>query len=33
MRLAAAVADSSLIPIWGDDTVAITGDIQAALAA
>jgi len=33
MRLAAAVADSSLTPIWGEDTVTVTGDIQAALAA
>lgn len=32
-RLADAVADTSLTPIWGDDGVAITGDIEAALAA
>jgi hypothetical protein len=32
-RLAAAVASTSLVPIWGDDGVAITGDITAALAA
>jgi hypothetical protein len=33
MRLTAAVADSSLVPIWGEDSVTLTGDIQAALAA
>ena len=32
-RLADAVANTSLTPIWGDDGVAITGDIEAALAA
>lgn len=32
-RLAAAVADSSLTPIWSEDTVTVTGDIESALAA
>ena len=32
-RLADAVANTSLTPIWGDDGVAISGDIEAALAA
>lgn len=32
-RLANAVANTSLVPIWGDDGVAITGDIASALAA
>ena len=32
-RLAAAVESTSLVPIWGDDGVAITGDIESALAA
>jgi hypothetical protein len=32
-RLANAVANTFLVPIWGEDGVAITGDITAALAA
>ena len=32
-RLAAAVESTSLVPVWGDDGVAITGDIESALAA
>lgn len=33
MKLAAGVADTSLTPIWGEDSVTLTGDIQSALAA
>ena len=32
-RLAAAVESTSLVPVWGDDGVAITGDNESALAA
>ena len=32
-RLTNAVANTSLVPVWGDDGVAITGDIASALAA